>query len=87
MVDNFVSYLAGLDAPAQNAATLTPSDSTDLAVTTRFLYVGVTGDVTCILAGDSSTVLFKAVPVGLHRLRVKRLYATGTTATNMLGLS
>jgi hypothetical protein len=51
----------------------------------RALYIGVAGDVTLVdLQGTA--VLFKAVPVGLLRVGSVRVNATGTTATNIVGL-
>lgn len=57
------------------------------------IYVGVTGDVSAILEGDSTNagvgtpVLFKAVPVGILPIAVKQVMAAGTTATNMVGFT
>jgi hypothetical protein len=39
------------------------------------------------LKSDSSSVLFKAGPVGVLPVRPVRIYATGTTATNILALN
>jgi hypothetical protein len=76
-----------LSEPAVNAAAITPSDTTDLTQFTRFLYVGGTGDITVNMAGSGATVLFKAVPVGVVLpIRVSRVLATGTTATNVVAL-
>jgi hypothetical protein len=50
------------------------------------IYVGVAGDVKVDMK-SSGTVTFKALPVGLHKIGVTRVYATGTTATNLLGLN
>lgn len=76
-------------APANEAATITPSDTVDIATgPTRGVYVGVAGDVTAVMAGGSqATVLFKNVPTGvILPISVKRINATGTTATTMLAL-
>jgi hypothetical protein len=49
-------------------------------------YVGGTGDVK-IDDAAGNTVTFKACPVGLLvHVGVTRIYATGTTATNIVGL-
>lgn len=75
--------------PARFAAAVTPSDSTDLpnGVAVAF-YVGVTGDVAVTFADmdDGTSVVVKAAPVGDRPYQVKRIWATGTTATNILAL-
>lgn len=49
-------------------------------------YVGVTGDVK-VTTSNGNAVVFKAVPAGATiRLRIQRVWSTGTTATNVLGL-
>lgn len=72
--------------PAYDAAAVTPNDAADLPrVPARGLYVGVSGDVKVDMQGGG-TVVFKAVPVGVLNVRVTRVYATGTAATNILAL-
>lgn len=72
--------------PARKAVAVTTSDSADLATKpTRALYIGVTGDVKVTMqSGD--TVTFKAAPVGTLPVCVTRVFATGTTATDILAL-
>jgi hypothetical protein len=55
-------------------------------VTPRALYIGVSGDVVCRLAGDSAEVTFKSVPVGILPVQVKQVTKVGTGATNILAL-
>ena len=68
------------------AAVVTPNDGTDLS-TAGIIYVGGYGDVKVdTIAGN--TVTFYGVPAGSYiPVRVKRVYSTGTTATNMLVMS
>ena len=72
--------------PAENAAAVTPHDSNDLTNVARALYIGGTGNVKVdTAAGD--TVIFYAAPVGaIIPVRVKRVYSTGTTATNITSI-
>lgn len=80
------SYFQGTPAgPYTSAVALTTSDTDDLVKTCNALYIGVAGDVKVDMAGVG-TVVFKAVPVGIHRIRAKRVWAAGTTATNILAL-
>lgn len=87
MGDNFESYDAGLDSPAEHAAAVTPNDSADLATTSRALYVGTGGDVAVILADDSAAVTLVSVPAGsVLPVRAKRVMDTGTSATNIVAM-
>ena len=83
-MDNFDKHSTGLDSPAYNGAALTPDDGIDLTNVPRALWVGGAGDVSVILAsGDAVT--FNNVS-GWMPLRVRRLNATGTTATDIVGI-
>lgn len=70
----------------QNAAEVTPSNTEDLSVIASALYIGVAGDVKVNMEGSGSEIVFKSVPVGILRGRFKRVYSTGTTATNIIML-
>ena len=85
MPDAFNGRLPGLGAPAQNGFAVVPNDGSDLAMTTRALWVGASGDLAVILAGDTVAVTLKGA-YGLLPLRVKRVLATGTTAASIVGL-
>ena len=76
----------GAESPASRAFAITPSDSTDLATPARSLYVGTAGNLSVILVGDTAAVTFTNVQAGYHPIRVKRIRATGTTATGIIGL-
>ena len=70
---------------AVGAAAITTSDSGTIP-TTRGVYVGGTGDVKVDMA-DRGTVTFVGVAAGtLLPLQVTRVYATGTTATNLVAV-
>lgn len=78
---------AAMTWPAQSAVAVTNSDSVAFAAgPCRALYIGVTGDVAVDMADTGAAVVFKAVPVGWLPIRVLRVRATGTTATNILAL-
>lgn len=80
----------GMNAPGFQAATISPSDSTDFpeGQNARAIYVGVTGDLTVIMAGDAAgtSVTFKNVPVGIFNIAARRVLSTGTTATQLIRL-
>lgn len=73
--------------PVGSAVIITPSDSVQLTVIPKSIYVGVAGDITMLLAKDTVPVLFKAVANGVCPVRPLQIYATGTTATNIVALN
>ena len=74
-----------MSAPAMDAFVITPSDSLNFNTICRMVYVGVAGDISLVTA-MGTTVLFKAVPVGILNVMALRINATGTLATTMLAL-
>lgn len=67
-----------------NAASVTPGDSSSHDFDA--LYVGGAGNLRVLTEGDQD-VTFAGVPAGtVLYLRVKRVFATSTTATNIVGL-
>ena len=89
MADNFSTWETALESPGVQGEVVTPHDSTDLTRSTRGLYIGVGGDVTVVFVDDPATAItFTDVPSGvILPIRVNRVNATATTATNMVGLS
>lgn len=76
-----------LNSPAYYGAAVTPSDSTDMNIVSRALYVGGAGNLSVVMAGDGATVVFTAVPAGtVLPISVMRVNATGTTATNVTAI-
>lgn len=87
MADPFQNHGSGLDSPALHAAAVTPNDSTDLTTTARGLYIGGAGNVTLDTAGGETTVAFVGLTAGsVLPVRVARVRATGTTATNIVAI-
>lgn len=84
MADIFKNYGAGLESPARYAAAVTPDDGADLATATRSLYVGGAGDVAVEMVGGGAVTLVGAE--GVIPVCVKRVLATGTTATSIVAL-
>lgn len=92
-------YMGGArqDFPARFATAIAPSDTLAVAIGpgskyAKALYVGVTGNITLITAGDASSsglgtpVLFSNVPVGWFPVQVRQVLVTGTSATNLVGV-
>lgn len=79
-------FQAGLESPATNAAAMSENDSTDLAYTTRAIYVGGAGNVVVDMVSGQTEVTFSSVPAGtILPIRATRL-RTATTATNLVAL-
>lgn len=78
-----------VDDSPRNGVAVTASDSVDLVSVAKFLYVGVSGDVVATLASmaDGTSITYKAHPVGYLKGQVKRVWSTGTTATNILAFN
>ncbi len=82
--------------PVNRSYSITPSDSVDVAFPNCKLYIGVTGDVKVTLmpsnlivngaAVTGDTVVFKNVPVGFMPVLVRRVWSTGTGASEILGI-
>lgn len=71
----------------QGGFSVTPSDSADLTVHTRGLYIGSGGALKVDMA-SGETLTFVAVPSGsMLPLCVRRVYATGTAASDIVGLT
>ena len=86
-LDTFKEYHAALSSPAEHAFSITPHATDELSHTTRAIYIGGAGDVELVLKGDSTAVVFSAVPAGtLLPVRAKRVVSTNTTATGIIGV-
>ena len=72
--------------PSRSAVAVTPSDTVDLTVPSRALYIGVSGDVAVEMLILGGTIVFKNVPVGILPVMVTRVNANSTTATNIISM-
>lgn len=88
MPDEFATYARGLESPASKAAAVAGNDAADLTDTSRALYVGTGGNLAVILAHNTAPVTLVGVPSGvILPIRVKRIMATNTTASNIVSFS
>ena len=87
--DPFGSYSDSVSGPCRHWTTITPSDSTDLTTVPKAIYVGGGGDITMIGIAAPATatgVKWSAIPAAsLLPVRPRRILATGTTATLIVG--
>jgi len=86
MVD-YVSKDADETAPAVDAKDVTPNDVTSLpAGTCSAIYIGVGGSVK-LKTAQNTDITFVGLGTGaLLPVRAKQVFATGTTATNIIAL-
>lgn len=69
----------------RHGTAITPNDTT--AVKFKGIYVGTTGNLTVLFTGDTVATTLNNVPVGVYQFEISKVLATGTTATNLVGLS
>jgi hypothetical protein len=82
------AYLsADATVSAHRASTVTTSDSTIYEQPTRGLYIGGAGNIVVDMADGGSSIPFVGLlGGGVYPFQVTRIYATGTTATNIVAL-
>jgi len=86
MIDLFKTHARSLTSPPEFGAAIVPDDAAALSHVTRALYVGVGGSVALRLFGGDEITLAD-VPAGtLIPLRATHVFASGTTATAIVGL-
>ena len=78
----FATFTSPMDGPPVGAYSVTPSDSTDLTTDCRGLTINGAGTVAYI-GWDGVTYTTGTLPVGRHTFLVRRVKATGTTATGI----
>lgn len=84
--DNFKYFVNDPTGPLRNAVAITPDDDNDLPFVTRALWVGGAGTLAVVME-SGATASFSGVQAGTQLdFRVKRVLATGTTATLMQAL-
>ncbi len=84
--DGLLNHARDAGGPARRAAAVTPSDAADLTTYAKALYVGAAGNVRVLTVGaeDGDAVTFANHPVGWLPVQVRRVPATGTTATQIV---
>ena len=77
-----------ISAQSRKGYTITPSDTVDLPTYAKALYIGGPGDVKVILVDDADDApfVFKNHPIGYCPAQGRRVFATGTTATDIVAL-
>jgi hypothetical protein len=85
--NTYRSEQARLLQPCTKLRAVTPSDSADLPDgQTRAIYVGTAGAISVIGADDGTTATLLKGATGWIDIAVKRIRATGTTATDIVAV-
>jgi len=72
---------------ATEAVVVSPNNGSNLGKLFALIFVGVGGDIKVDCSGSGDAIVFKNVASGsILPIKVDRVYATGTTATNMVAL-
>lgn len=85
-IDDYASQATGLDSPFAHLAIASPSDTVDLVDVSRVIYIGAAGALKVTTeGGETITIASGVLGVGSpHKLRLSRIWSTGTTATPIL---
>lgn len=88
MADKFENHAMPLTGPATHARSLTASDTLDLSDIPRWLTVETGGTLSVDMLDNDAADNPVTVPANDGQVvfvRVSRIYATGTTATGIVG--
>ncbi len=78
-------YDLDLTQAARRAYVVTPDNDNDLPIATRGIYIGTAGTLKVLHVGDTSPVTYPVTIAGcIYPLAVKRIYATGTGASDII---
>lgn len=87
-IDTYRTSGPPMGGPARQIFPVTPSDTNELPFVTTGVYVGTGGDLAVKDYTNGGTVIFKNVAGGSGLpIRVAQILATGTTATDIVGLA
>jgi hypothetical protein len=83
-IDLQANYDKWLDYPAEEAESVTPDNDTDIIYVSRALYIGGSGNVRVQTKGGQDVTFLGVLAGTLIPIRISRVYAAGTTATNIV---
>ncbi|WP_111431024.1 hypothetical protein [Rhodobacteraceae bacterium DSL-40] len=72
--------------PASGVAIISPNDVADIAAPVRAFLVNENGDVTVTMIDGSVATLFGLTAGTVYPFRIRKLHATGTTVTGLVGM-
>ena len=88
MADRFDTQIDTLSQPAREAFAITPHATNEVDPLPKALFVGTGGNITLRAADGGADVIFKNVASGqILDVRARFVRASGTTATDIVGLA
>ncbi len=84
--DPFKGQSAGAESPATHAFAITPDDGTELPVLPRGVILGTGGDLSVTMQSGDPVTFRNLVEGVVYPFRVRSVQATGTTATDIVGV-
>lgn len=85
-MDEYADFTHGLEAPAIDAFDIVPNDNADLVKITRAIHVGTGGAVRVTMMSGAVVTFSGLGPGTLLPIRVSRIHATGTMASELVAL-
>lgn len=86
--DRFASFSDSPMSPSRDCFSVIPDDLAELPTVPKAIYVGTGGDIALRSIDGVADVTFRNLPSGfILDVRVSHLRATGTTASNIVGLA
>lgn len=85
MADKFSNHVESLSSPPSDLIAVTPDDGQDLPQVSRGLNVATAGQVQVTTLSGTTGTLTLAAGIAFP-VRVRRVWATGTTATGIVAL-
>lgn len=86
MADPFPIQGVNFNGPSLGMFAITPSDSVDLPSPIRAIVVGDAAGTIAAVGVDGVTRTSGTLPQGLYAVLIRRVLATGTTATGLTGM-
>ena len=84
----FGNHSPGVLGPATMAQPIVPNDLNLVpGQSWRWLYISVAGSLTVMMRDDTAPITLPAVPVGIIQIWVRQVFATGTTASGIIGFN
>lgn len=86
--DSFENSVDSVMAPSENFFPIVPSDSEEIELATKAVFVGQGGNLAVMPLKGQSPVVFANIADGsVIDIRVRAILATGTTAAQIVGLA
>ena len=73
-------------APPADIFVITPSNTEDLEHATRGIYVGIAGNITLTTVNGKTGMLANVAAGSILPIQAIRVFVTGTSATNLVGV-